>query len=512
MLPAVQVADAQSAAEYQVYPLKHTTAAEVEKVLGEMLANSGPAVHLVADAKTNQILLKGPEKAQQIARELLASIDRPPARSAPAVTTRPIVRTYSVEKDLVGQTADRLRTAYARRDDVRVAAEPSSGRLFVRAPPAVQEEIAHQLGTAEDRQSDPRAVVGTAEPAAAMHGGPEERPSSQLFALRRLSTEQMETRLRELFGPRLVTLDSARRGSLDYRFIDGRGRRIEVTFDRLRGSVSVSGPISLVTQFGHLVGALDIPVSGDTKVRIVPIRNADPEKVRQAVEAYRAGTREDGRRSAKPGEQGMYQPNQAVQLVSYLFQRGDTDGGAAAPASAEPGQLETGAELPAGPTRPEPVPGKPAAKLTPEEEEDLRRRLRQPGTDVEIEILPDLDAIILRGRDRQVKELQKLIDEIERLSAQTEPAIEVYYLRHVGDEAMAGIIKQMNEDFLGGRQGRVTILPLVKPNALLLVGWGEAVKAAKELICAAGPARPARRRAARLPPPARRRLRPWPRP
>ena len=64
--PAVR-AESESA-EYQVYPLKYKAAAEVEKILGDMLANSGPAVHLVADAKANQILLRGPEKAQQIAR------------------------------------------------------------------------------------------------------------------------------------------------------------------------------------------------------------------------------------------------------------------------------------------------------------------------------------------------------------------------------------------------------------------------------------------------------------
>ena len=363
LLSVVQAVYAQSAAvEYQVYPLKYKTAVEVEQVLGEMLANSGSAVHLVADAKTNQILLRGPEKAQQIARELLASIDRPPARLASATTIRPIVRTYSVEKNLVRQIADRLRTTYAGRDDVRVAAEQSSGRLFVRAPPAVQEEIAIQLGTAEDRESNPRATVKSPKPAAASRDRAEDGPSSHLLALQRLSAEQMETRLLELFGPRLV---SARRGSPDYRFIDGRGRRVEVTFDRWRGGVSISGPISLVAQFGHLVSALDVPISGDANVRIVPIHNADPDKVRQAVEAFRAGTREDSRRSAKPGEQGIYWPNHAVQLVSYLFQRDDPDGGGTAPASAEPGQPETGRRHTCRPSRLERSPGQARDKVHP---------------------------------------------------------------------------------------------------------------------------------------------------
>ncbi len=40
----------------------------------------------------------------------------------------------------------------------------------------------------------------------------------------------------------------------------------------------------------------------------------------------------------------------------------------------------------------------------------------------------------------------------------------------------------MAQDLIGGRQGKIHITPLVKPNALLLVGWGEAVAAIKELI------------------------------
>ena len=202
----------------------------------------------------------------------------------------------------------------------------------------------------------------------------------------------------------------------------------------------------------------------------IPRRSAKPSRRIARVRARKAVVR-----NRTTG--GALVPNQGIQLVSYLLQQGEPAGGAAGGAKSSESRPETLRE-----SRPGQVPGKPGAKLTPEEEEDLRRRLRQPGSDVEMEILPDLDAIILRGRDREVKELQRLINEIERLSAETEPAIDIYYLRHVGGEALAAIIKQVNEDFLGGRQGRVTIVPLVKPNALLLIGWGEAVKAAKELI------------------------------
>jgi type II secretion system protein D len=89
--------------------------------------------------------------------------------------------------------------------------------------------------------------------------------------------------------------------------------------------------------------------------------------------------------------------------------------------------------------------------------------------------------MILRGRDPDVEELSRIIQEIERLSAETTPDIEVVYLQHVRGENLNELIDDVLEDLTGPLQGRVAITPLVKPNALLLVGWGEAVKAAKTL-------------------------------
>jgi len=81
-----------------------------------------------------------------------------------------------------------------------------------------------------------------------------------------------------------------------------------------------------------------------------------------------------------------------------------------------------------------------------------------------------------------VEELKRIIEEIERMSVEVEPAIELYQLQHIQGEALSDIIAQVQSDVLSGHQGRVTILPLGKPNALLLIGWGETVKKAKELI------------------------------
>ena len=106
-----------------------------------------------------------------------------------------------------------------------------------------------------------------------------------------------------------------------------------------------------------------------------------------------------------------------------------------------------------------------------------------PGLeDLEVQTLPDLDVIILRGRDQDVEQLTKIIRELERLSAETKPRIYIYPLTHTLGSSMAQIIDTVQTDLVGGRQGRVTVTPLVKPNALLLIGWGEAVESIIELI------------------------------
>ena len=119
---------------------------------------------------------------------------------------------------------------------------------------------------------------------------------------------------------------------------------------------------------------------------------------------------------------------------------------------------------------------------SPRAQDDANQQLRRPASDLEIEALPDLDVILLRGRDPDIEELTRIIREIERIAETTAPEVELYDLKHVRGSAIDTLIDQVLDDLTGTLQGRVSITPLVKPNALLLVGWGEAVTAVKKLI------------------------------
>jgi len=147
-----------SAAEYQIYPVRHKAVAEVEGMLAELLRDLGAETHLVADERGNQILLRGPAKAQQIARQLIETVDRPPP--TPLAEGKSVLKAYRCPPDRLVETADRLRAAFAENGNVRVAADPQTSQLLIVAPPGVQDAIARELAPAPDGVSPRRLADG----------------------------------------------------------------------------------------------------------------------------------------------------------------------------------------------------------------------------------------------------------------------------------------------------------------------------------------------------------------
>lgn len=101
---------------------------------------------------------------------------------------------------------------------------------------------------------------------------------------------------------------------------------------------------------------------------------------------------------------------------------------------------------------------------------------------VQIEMLPEIDAIILRGRDQQLTDLAEIIKRLDEASRLTRPEIEIVPLQHAGSEEIAKVIVAIQEKLTGTIQGRVSVTALGKPNSLLLIGWGEAILSTKDLI------------------------------
>ena len=455
-------AQSTNTASFQMYSLRYKAAADVEEILSELRVEFGSDTKIVADTRKNQILLSGPEAAQRIAQQLIDSIDLPPAKP---IISKPVLRAYQCAERQLQIRAESLRKEFANQDNVRIAVDPHTSQLLILAPEDVHDQLIRQFG-AQSGNTQPVQQTNTTH-------------SERFVPLRNRTPQRVESLLRGLFDSRLEIVTDPQTGTANYVYLDRSGQQMRIHVDQRNNGVVLTGSESLQDQFARLISTLDGPKSeSGERVRVVPIRRSDPVKLRQAIEAYRNGyrapktsnnSRYPNRKHLQPptplqptqprdGDQGQFSSDGPIQQASHFVQAeaGSTSDVVEDIPAADP-QMQQG----------EPLPGD---------------RLRELGPDVEIETLDDLDVIILRGRDRDVEEITRIIEEIERLSAETEPVIDIYMLKHVRGESVAELATAISEDFVGGRQGRVSITPLITPNALLLIGWGEAVKAMKDLI------------------------------
>ncbi len=131
--------------------------------------------------------------------------------------------------------------------------------------------------------------------------------------------------------------------------------------------------------------------------------------------------------------------------------------------------------------------GKPATKPAREAEPVIPRGGRQAvpsaigdaiGTlkgEVAIESVNDLGVLIIRGNEKDVEEVMKVIRELEKLSEATAPQVHLLYLKNVDAESLAELLTTVYER-LTQFPGKATqprqsaaILPITKPNSLLIV-------------------------------------------
>ncbi|MDF1743675.1 MAG: secretin N-terminal domain-containing protein [Gimesia sp.] len=169
-------------------------------------------------------------------------------------------------------------------------------------------------------------------------------------------------------------------------------------------------------------------------------------------------TRKPQSLSARPSSDNLLSPRN--QQINQLRQRVDQVG------FDEP-QQEKATQKPLGP--------QPAEK--PAEAKDqlsLPELLQDLSGKVNIESVPDLGVLILRGKDEDVDALMKIIKELEKLSEGTRPDIHLLNLRHVNSSALAELLNGVYEDLIElraiqGQIQKIKIIPLVKPNALLIL-------------------------------------------
>ncbi|QDU89977.1 Type II secretion system protein D precursor [Pirellulimonas nuda] len=257
--------------------------------------------------------------------------------------------------------------------------------------------------------------------------------AAQSVQLTTLTPQEAHSRLEGLTGRPLPTTWDGSGLWLSFPVRLGDVGGVTVQINRQTGEARVDGPAEEAAAWGRVLQAMDAKTQSPKEATgVVSTRNAPQQRVRQALQAVQAGS------VAAPGQ---------VRPVTMLMQAPEGEGGQSPPR---------------------------AAGETPEEAASLLGP-------VQIEFVEGLDIIIVRGAQQDVERVMSIIGQIENISAVTVPAIEVYPLENVDSRSMATLLDQVYQQVLGPRTGSVSITPLGKPNALLLIGRTENVQTAIEL-------------------------------
>jgi type II secretion system protein D len=468
LLPVAAAAQTAGDGGFLPYALRFTPAAEAEQALGKLLP---PGAEVIADAKLNRVLVRGPQAVQDLARSTLASLDQPrtpqPAPQAPVAA--PVLKVYPARSGNTLAAADWLRSQFNAAAGVRVAGDTRSGQVLVYAPAEVQPQVAARLAQMPD--PIPTSVTLSAPPATSAPRVAAGQAFSQVVPLRLQTAQQLENTLVKTLGDRLAVVGNPQAGSYELRLAHGGTMQLDV--DRAANRVVIRGTGSSGAALAHLVEMLDqSPSASPSGVQLISLRTSRPADIRRAVEAIQTANSAAQR---MPGVGPGMGTTPAAKLA-LMFQNREPAPARAAPQLAQvpPEQLpQPGPENGPPPGAAEVPPAKPSSPAAP------GAGLVGP---VQIEVLEGLDVMVVRGNPADVEQVMQIIQQIERLSSQTEPAIELYPMQHADGEAVGLLVSELYTDVFAPRQGAVTITPLVKPNALVLVGRPENVKTALDLI------------------------------
>jgi type II secretion system protein D len=491
-IAAVPVGRAMAQSEQRTaYPLAHAAADDAARVLRKVLSGLGEPSRVEVDQKRNQVLVWGSARVHETARDLLAALDREPEQPA-----RSSVRTYPCRAADLEGIASALEDEFSA-EGVRVAADGRTRRLVVLAPLHVHRRIAQRVAELEEEL----------EPAAAEPSGRADASDDDaLTRTIRLQTApaEVEAILAEICGEALVRLGGPKNGIASFSFQISEDVEVLLHFNRRTQQATLVGPRPWVDDCARLLRMLDRPAGSRQQVtQLVRVDASRREDLRRVVDALLTVNQPDGKRTAAPA------PDQdnGLRMVSRVFRL-----------RRQPGQQPQEPLLARNrqPAANQPADGEEQAEDAPPDEPDMAGEQDEPDNDVDdddgeqpapadqppagqpqpaeeagdmgllgpvqIEYLEGLDAIVIRGSQRDVERVMQIIEDIERLSAETEPVIDLYELKHVGGEAMAAIVTQLYDQVLAGRQGRVSITPLIKPNALLLIGREDNVRSVMALI------------------------------
>ena len=375
-----------------------------------------------------------------------------------------------------------MRQLFANRSDVRIATVPQSRQLVVHAPAEVQRQIAanwnnpNYFGAAPQRQNViPNNVVANNaiqnNTTVANNAVQNTLPANRLpvintrteLKLENITWEGLLKSLGGIQGSKAIT--SPADNTLEINVTGTDGNPTKFLIDQKNQRVQITGPREATQQWARVIQSLDAePVNQNETSLTGRLGNANASSITRTITMLNAS-------SGDPRNQ-LARPLNPVRGAGQNFVQGQAD----------PVQLAQ-----AGGAQPPAAPGQPGV-VEQRGDGDVARMLMEGDASgsflgpVAIEFIEGTDIFIVRGQQRDVDRVMKLINEIETLTKDTKPTIEVYPLKHANSSALSELINQLNETVLSARQGDISVTALVKPNSILLIGRPNGVESVKEII------------------------------
>ncbi len=263
--------------------------------------------------------------------------------------------------------------------------------------------------------------------------------------LQQLTPQQFEQKLLNKLGNRLVPVrveESANQSR--FRLPTRDGSQVELTVDRENGMTTLVGTTKMVDSCLQIVQLLDVrEVVGGPTTQFVPVQN------QQAViqDAANLLNRESQRMAqAQPAGQPVQRPEDGA---TRFVQPGATQ---------QPGQLT---------------------------EQGIAAALETVGSvvgPVSINVNSDLGIVTITGAPEDVRVVMSVLGSLEQISKEQEPLVELVQLEHGDCYRVNTLVQQLYSQIYSTRRGNLVMLPLIKPNTILMVGQKESIDTAKELV------------------------------
>ena len=240
----------------------------------------------------------------------------------------------------------------------------------------------------------------------------------------RLAPQVFEKNLVEKLGSRFVPVRNVEEtaGLSRYRLPGRDGTNVELVIDQRQGAVVVTGSPKMVDSCLQIIQILDTEEHAGAVTKFVPVQQSNAIPAQRIANILNQETLKVAQ-TTRPGAEGTPRPETREDMT-------------------------TGSVV--GP--------------------------------VKINTIEGWDTMMIQGSPKDVAVIQGILKQLETLSVDSEPIIELIAMKHADSLRVSQLVQQLYAQVYQARRGTVAMLPLVKPNTILLIGKQESINGAKELI------------------------------